>query len=47
MLSLPEAGAWPIALVGALAAGAATLAHLAMNRNSRSPLFTKKEGVLP
>ncbi len=47
LLSLPEAGAWPIALIGALAAGAAMLAYLAINRNARPPLFTKKEGVLP
>jgi ethanolamine permease len=47
LLSLPEAGAWPVALIGALATGAAVLAYLAMNRNRRSPLLTKKEGVLP
>lgn len=41
-LSLDAAGVWPLALIGALASGAALLSLLAVNRSSRRTLFATR-----
>jgi len=47
LFSVPEAGFWPIALIGTLATGAALLALLSVNRTGRRTLLTTKEGATP
>jgi ethanolamine permease len=47
LLSLPSAGLWPLAFIGALAAGAALLALLAVSRTAKRTLPTTKQGAIP
>jgi len=47
LISLPEAGLWPIALFGVLAIGAASAALLSVNRIARRIPFSTKQGANP
>ena len=45
LLSVPEAGYWPLAFIAALAAGAASLALLSVARAARRSLNPTKQGA--